>query len=236
NNLNAVTAISATDAWAVGTEDDTTIGTQLLILHWDGKSWNFASAPHPTGTSTLMSVSALNNHMVFAVGVHTNGPVTSTALIEQWNGTHWSIDTTPQPPISGLNGVAIGSSSSALAVGRVRTNTGTDETLTEFFNGSFWHIVPSPNRGAFSTILSSVDFANTHEAWAVGKTTASNAQNNVLVLHWNGSGWNVVSAPNKGVASQFNAVAVDHMSGVAWGVGYYKPTTNTLRTLVERSC
>jgi hypothetical protein len=47
--LNGVSAISANDAWAVGSYNTdpstTTSDSQSLILHWNGKSWTKVSSP-----------------------------------------------------------------------------------------------------------------------------------------------------------------------------------------------
>jgi hypothetical protein len=42
-----VTAISASDAWAVGTFFGSVIGNRVLTLHWDGTAWHQVYAPTP---------------------------------------------------------------------------------------------------------------------------------------------------------------------------------------------
>lgn len=43
NELNGVSAVSATNAWAVGHYDNEATGaTDTLILHWDGEGWTQA--------------------------------------------------------------------------------------------------------------------------------------------------------------------------------------------------
>jgi hypothetical protein len=55
--LNGISAISATDIWAVGQE---TQGSTLvpLTLHWDGASWSRKASPAVAGNATLESVRA----------------------------------------------------------------------------------------------------------------------------------------------------------------------------------
>ncbi len=49
NVLNGVTALSATDAWAVGYSDNKEITvTHSLIEHWDGTSWTVVKHPDPS--------------------------------------------------------------------------------------------------------------------------------------------------------------------------------------------
>lgn len=71
-NLRDVSAVSANDVWA--------IGTQGTILHYDGSRWNF------TASGTLedlqgVSASAANNAWI-AGG--------NNGLVLRWNGTNWS--------------------------------------------------------------------------------------------------------------------------------------------------
>jgi hypothetical protein len=63
--LNAVTALSAHDAWAVGTFSDGSQG-RALTEHWDGNSWT--AIPNPVASQAdlaLLSVSAVSASDVF---------------------------------------------------------------------------------------------------------------------------------------------------------------------------
>lgn len=53
NVLNAVTSISATDAWIVGSYADSNGVSQTLIENWDGTAWNLVSSPG-TGTGDAL--------------------------------------------------------------------------------------------------------------------------------------------------------------------------------------
>jgi hypothetical protein len=76
-----VTAISPTDAWAVGGD-----GSQL-IEHFNGTSWSVVASP-VSGDGTLESISAANADDIFAVGsVGEEHPNASTL---QFNGTTWN--------------------------------------------------------------------------------------------------------------------------------------------------
>ena len=75
NDLLAVAATTATDAWAVG-EYDTGTGTRTLALHWDGSAWTQATTPNLGGSSiddgfTAVGASTAGN--VWAVGHYYNG-------------------------------------------------------------------------------------------------------------------------------------------------------------------
>ena len=72
--FNAVSALSATDVWAVGDFSNAGSGSFPLIEHWDGHSWsvkNF-SVPGSDG-SELTGVRAISARDVWAVGLFTTG-------------------------------------------------------------------------------------------------------------------------------------------------------------------
>jgi hypothetical protein len=90
--ITAVTAISPTDAWAVGLN-----GTPLLE-NWNGKAWTIVPSPALAGVfvTRFTGVAARSASDVIAVGtaipsaVNTGG---EQAVILRWNGTAWSDDT-----------------------------------------------------------------------------------------------------------------------------------------------
>lgn len=66
-DLSAVTAVSATDVWAVGSFLDGR-GHQALIEHWNGNRWSRVRSP-ATGTGTVLhAVTAASADDVWAVG------------------------------------------------------------------------------------------------------------------------------------------------------------------------
>jgi hypothetical protein len=94
NYLYSVTAISATDAWAVGNYRSSNDTFLTLTLHWDGSQWNIVPSPngHPTD-NFLNSVDASPTGSVWAVG-HT-GPIDKRSLTMRWNGSEWVVIPSP---------------------------------------------------------------------------------------------------------------------------------------------
>ena len=91
--LLAVTAVSATNLWAVGTTDFSGNG-QLAPLaeKWDGSSWTVQATPNPGGnTSQLFSVSAFAGNDIWAVGSYVPLQSGPSSLAEHYDGTNWSI-------------------------------------------------------------------------------------------------------------------------------------------------
>src|SRR5689334_10210569 len=99
NQLNAVSAVSDCDVWAVGTRLKVNTRTdQALIEHWNGKAWKvFPSAnPGDSNGTQLSGVAATSSSNAWAVGDYFNGASDQT-LIEHWNGTAWKVQPSPDP-------------------------------------------------------------------------------------------------------------------------------------------
>jgi hypothetical protein len=82
--LSGVAAVSASDAWAVGFDEDFAFGFEGVIEHWNGTAWKLVDSPVADGA--LYGVTALSARDAWAVG---------GSLIEHWNGTRWSATTVP---------------------------------------------------------------------------------------------------------------------------------------------
>jgi hypothetical protein len=72
-------------------------------------------------------------------------------------------------------------------------------TLVEHFNGSRWSVVPSPNGPQPINWLTGVSAVAADDVWAVGFTNDGNgfeSQSFTLILHYDGTSWQVVTSPN----------------------------------------
>ena len=121
--LTAVTAITPTDAWAVGSQPAPSGATTTLIEHWNGASWSVVSSPNVDtqygSANVLRGVSAVSSSDVWAVGMFQNANTSyhqHRTFVLHWNGSGWSRVPSPSPGKSGeLNAV------SALPTGQVWT-------------------------------------------------------------------------------------------------------------------
>src|SRR6185437_1821398 len=69
SKLSAVSALSASSAWAVGTYLPAKGANRTLIEHWNGKAWTqVTGTPNPGGDSALTGVAAIAQNNVWAVG------------------------------------------------------------------------------------------------------------------------------------------------------------------------
>jgi hypothetical protein len=130
--LGGVTAVSASDMWAVGSFQGSSPGSapNALVLHWNGARWAQVPSHSPAG-SGLGGVTALSATRAWAVG---QGPG-NTPLVLRWNGTRWAPVPSPAPRGSlgtALGGVSATSASDAWAVGVGLT------TLVLHWNGTSW--------------------------------------------------------------------------------------------------
>ncbi|MGH2482118.1 MAG: hypothetical protein ACRDHW_20905, partial [Ktedonobacteraceae bacterium] len=90
-DFSMVKAISANDAWAVGTSGNQTGGAQTLIEYWNGTSWQIVTSPSPGSFyNSLYAASAVSASDVWAVGYDASSSWPTQTLVEHWNGTQWS--------------------------------------------------------------------------------------------------------------------------------------------------
>src|SRR5207248_2376891 len=93
NELSASSALSSTDAWAVGSFEDSSLTTRTLIEHWNGSRWKIIASPNPDPVQNdLLGVAAVSASDVWAVGFSGQE---KRVLVEHWNGTAWSVVATP---------------------------------------------------------------------------------------------------------------------------------------------
>ena len=87
DSLNAVSATSTTNAWAVGVRGGRGSPRQALVEHWDGRAWKTQSSakspPSPAG-SVLNGVAAISATRAWAVGNAGAYPI-----LMYWSGTTW---------------------------------------------------------------------------------------------------------------------------------------------------
>jgi len=236
NALWAITATSATNAWAVGNYYSFTARRyQALIEHWDGTSWQIQpSANVGTLPDYLTGVAASSATNAWAVGRAFDGTLDQT-VIEHWNGTSWQVQSSPDVASvdNELDAVSAVSSTTAWAVGRISpTSSGKNaQTLIERWNGTAWKIQSSPDPGT-DDFLSGVAAVSATRAWAIGTDTPHS-----LVESWNGSSWKVVpsASPGGGGGTQLLGVAAASPSSV-WSVGWYETNSPGPQPFIAHCC
>ncbi|GAA2050007.1 hypothetical protein GCM10009839_65260 [Catenulispora yoronensis] len=232
-NLTAVSMKSATDAWTVGVKylnANTVIAT--LAERWNGTRWQVTPTPSPTGNADVLNgVADVSPANAWSVGYSENTAGTYTALIEHWNGTRWSQvpgGTAATSSNETLNAVTAVSATDVWAVGEHFDSTvGGFVGLLEHFDGTAWHIVPSPITYTSNGIdhgipsFNAVVATSSSDVW----TASNSGVQTAVVEHWNGTAWSVVPTPPLAVLNgqAVNTVAVVGLAatsaGDVWAVG-----------------
>ena len=206
NNLDAVSAASATDAWAVGNYYPSTNPNvfQNMAEHWDGSAWTeFALPEVGANQNTLFGVSELPNGHSWAVGYYTDANWVDQTLIEHYDGATWSVVPSPNPGAQRdiLTSVAAISDNDVWATGEQMDTAGTWHTLAEHWDGTSWAVVPSADPGAGGNEFFGVHAVSSTSVYAVGAESGSSFPDKALIEHWNGSKWSVLSSPNDSTES-----------------------------------
>ncbi len=200
-----------------------------------GPAWRIVASPNSSAnTNILFGVAGTSTSDLWDVGTYYDQNFTAQTLIEHWDGSAWTTSSSPSPGSTGsqLNAVAALAANDAWAVGLFTDDNFIANTLVEYWDGASWNVVPSPNNGGNGSYLQSVTALAADNIWAVGYYIDDNLVNETLVEHWDGTSWNIVSSPNRGVdGSQLYGVAAASSSDI-WAVGY-SGQGNGVLTLIE---
>jgi hypothetical protein len=113
DQLSGVAAVTAGDAWTVGSSVSTTHQSHTLREHWNGTVWTAVRVNDEGSELDAVGATAAGN--VWAVGI---GASIQESLGEHFDGTRWAVvpTPTPSPIINILTGVSV-VSAQAWAVG-----------------------------------------------------------------------------------------------------------------------
>jgi hypothetical protein len=230
--LNAVVALSASDAWAVGLSRSPGRPTRTLVLHWDGRRWAITASPNAgPGDNSLVSVAAASARDVWAVG-YWDAKGVYRALVEHWNGYRWTVVRLPPLPRlggpgNGLNAVDAAGSGVVWAVGGSARARGPSQPLVLRADRQSWSSILA-SVSLHSATLNGVAAWGRREAWVVG-TTRSASGDRTFSLQADGQKWRVVPIDLAGPLSvDLNAIWAAASDDV-WAVGssfdgrWYRP-------------
>jgi hypothetical protein len=213
NLLLGVSALSATDAWAVGGSGDPVDPSQTLYEHWDGETWTAVDGPNPGITlNELAAVDQIATDDAWAVG-RTGSGFGEAPLITHFDGATWDVQTIPADVSSGaLAAVSAAAADDIWAVGSTGdTSVGLERALILHFDGTQWTSVDvAPAIGGGRSLLSGVSALAPDDIWAVGYH-----HNEPLILHFDGKRWTRSSTDVGGFLHAVTAVAATDV----WAVG-----------------
>jgi hypothetical protein len=213
--LNAITAISSTNVWAVGQSSGTP-----LIDHYNGSSWSQSTLPSGPcsvfeADCNLTGVSGTSASNVIAIG---NGTIPTSSgwqvetLAYRYSGSAWSQLTVPGGiPDTALEHLQAFSATNAWAVGTAANAAGTGSTVAAVnWNGSTWTQVTTPFSTTNNLTVNAISGDSASDIWVVGQTVTPgyhNRQFTSVILHYNGSAWTQATAPDNSGLLDVDAVS-----------------------------
>ena len=212
-NLTAVSAASASEAWAAGS----------VLAHWNGATWTpFAI---PVANAVLEDVTDIASNDAWAVGIlnQASGGTAPNTVALHWDGISWSEVATPPVPNGGafFTSVTSVASDDAWIAGWQAAPDGEHiNSLFEHWNGTAWSIVPATVavQGFYEVEKISADSAN--DIWAVGRNGESTPTVQPFSFHWNGTTWSQVTVPQQPVGGELDGVVALSPTNV-WAVGSF---------------
>jgi hypothetical protein len=220
NVLNGVTALSSSNAWAVGYFVNANGVERTLIEHYDGTTWTKdPNLNQNNQNNVLTSTRGTSSTNLWAVGRYEHLGTIHPFVVHN-NGSGWFI----HPPIDmsavGFTGVATSGSSNVWAVGS-NVNHQYEGLAAEHYDGTGWTVVPpAPATGFFNGVTT----INSSHVWAVGGMWCDvGCWNETLIEFYNGSSWIIQTSPNPGYDQELQGVSANGESDV-WAVGGYVPT------------
>jgi hypothetical protein len=219
--LTSVTARSARDAWASGSDG----GGNPLILHWNGTAWKRTAGPGLSDGKHLFSIAAAAPDVALTVGGFTGGYCGyQSSVIVGWKGSAWRLQN--YSAAGPLSAVTAGPAGQTWAVG------GCLSTVIFRREKSRWVRVPSPSPADDAddgiNLLNGVVATSASNAWTVGAIAGTDDR--PLILRWNGTRWSQVPTPP--VSGQLHAVAATSASS-AWAAGLAISRTRTASLLLR---
>ena len=220
--LDAVSASSAMDAWAVGRTQNNKSSLQGLALQWNGTSWSVSPSFTGALSAFALGVADISPADAYAVGNNSSIP---RGHLAHWNGTTWSSVTVPLPPNAPtnttLNAISADGPNDVWAVGTyLNSVTEQFDNFSIHFNGTAWAVGPTPAAGNIYALKAN----SPTDVWAVGGSSSSNG---TLTEHFNGTAWSVVPSPSPGTTAVLDGVTTSNAANNVWAVGSFTPAGST---------
>jgi hypothetical protein len=163
NALYGVAALSPSNVWAVGYQQNSGEYQRTLILHWNGTQWVEFFDPGPGSTrGTFRAISAVASNDMWAVGTYTDGY--SRTLIEHWDGIQWNFVQSP----------SLGTFNNLVSVHAISANdawaAGSDSfgIMIIHWDGSNWGVALTPGHPPDHPRINAIAAGGADDVWAVG--------------------------------------------------------------------
>ncbi|WKX71606.1 hypothetical protein [Streptomyces sp. XD-27] len=160
-------------------------------------------------------------------------------VTQRWNGTSWKSAIAPVPrgtQSAGFLSVDTRAPNDAWGAGWTQVRTSEDDSrsvgLLEHWDGNRWKAqkLPDFSEGNGGWSLESVTAVAADDVWAVGGTFNENAAK-PLILHYDGTRWSKVPAPDLAAKRAGLTAVVAGPGGQVWAVGEAKQSDGTWQGL-----
>jgi hypothetical protein len=232
-----VAAISGTDVWAVGGEQDSNGLWHTLTEHWDGSSWAVVPAVDAgISGNQLYAVKANASNDVYAVGQQAGAAFPNQSLIEHWDGKAWSVISSPADPSASALPLGVTTSGASLTlVGEQETDTAPYTTYVASGTSRGLSILNTPNNGTGENSLFAAATAANGSTWAVGWVIDPSTDSHFpLTLQGVNGAWSVVSSPGFPTGYDSGLAAITAIPGGGlWAVGVTGTSKSNYSALIE---
>ena len=223
NILFGVAAISDSDVWAVGGQQDSNGLWHTLTEHWNGSEWLVVDAIDAGANGNqFYAISAVASDNVYAVGQQAGGEFPNLPLIEHWNGESWKV--VPSPAIGSASVLPLGvtaTASSLAVVGQLETDIAPYGTYVAAGKAGALSIQTTPNVGTGENDLFAAATATDGSVWAAGwEIDTMTGNHDPLLLQGKNGAWSLVSSPALAAGSDSGFAAIAPIPGGGlWAVG-----------------
>jgi hypothetical protein len=192
--LNAVEALSSTNAWVVGARG--TYTRWPIAAHWDGSSWTKVKVPKPNGQLAVFTdLAVIDSVHLWTAGARLiNGRMKPVVMFH--NARRWR---TRDPSIAadveaGLAAVTVAPGGQVWAGGWQTDADGQGRPWVIRRVGTTWQTTPLDSVPAGRASIMDFAFSAADDGWAAGFVETTNGYQPIL-QHWNGQAWSAVSVP-----------------------------------------
>lgn len=209
-DLTAVAALGDSQAWAVGYQLKSSTELAAVALHWDGTSWSQQSTLPKDSFPQALAVRSASD--IWAVG----------SASAHWDGAKWTAYQLDRDPAGRVvpDAVTTTTDGQVWTVGRSMGRSIKDGVpAIQSWDVKGWHRQSLPDTGKGE--LSSVTAVAPNDIWAAGAAYATDEKSSqsALLLHWDGSSWQRITAPGpKGAHNWLGGITAFAADDI-WAVG-----------------
>ena len=207
DSLHAVAAFASDDVWAAGERygdaGGMSVGSWILVLHWDGVVWSEVAVPAPPrGTGINFSGTRVHDIVAFAPDdiwfggqwgePNSMGSVTWRPLAMHWDGNDMTVHDTPI--LNQIGNYVLMRQMAGVAPNDVwgfaeRITGSTSVPHALHWDGNSWSAIALPSTGT-NVDLDDIVATGPNDVWIFGHEPWTT---NAFAYHWDGSSFSLVS-------------------------------------------